>query len=100
MLTIVLLPAPFGPISAVICPLGTVKLQSSTALTPPKACVTCSTCRISACCDIGALLGDGRRWPATPEREIVEAPLLLWNDALRPEPEYDDEQRADDNIAH
>ncbi len=39
----VVLPAPFGPISAVISPARAVKLKSLTATRPPKRIVRCST---------------------------------------------------------
>ena len=40
MLISVLLPAPFGPISAWMCPRVSVKLMSVAAVTPPKDFVT------------------------------------------------------------
>src|SRR5215469_7465332 len=42
-LNTVVLPAPFGPINAVILPLPTSKDRSSTATRPPKRMVKCST---------------------------------------------------------
>ena len=43
-----LLPAPLGPISPTTVPSRTVKLQSSTAVTPPKVFVSAFTSRIAA----------------------------------------------------
>src|SRR5258705_2480321 len=43
MLNAVVLPDPFGPISAVIVPSATEKLQPSTAVTPPKRLLSLST---------------------------------------------------------
>jgi hypothetical protein len=42
-LNTVVLPAPLGPISAVISPRTAVKERSSTATRPPKRMVRCST---------------------------------------------------------
>src|SRR3954470_15973364 len=48
-LNTVVLPAPFGPISAVMVPRATSKERSSTATSPPKRMVRCSTrSRVSA----------------------------------------------------
>src|SRR6266702_1633209 len=44
----VVLPAPFGPISAVMCPRWAVKLRSSTATRPPKRMLRWSTIRMGA----------------------------------------------------
>src|SRR5450755_1733749 len=46
MSIVVLLPAPLGPINPTTLPSGTLKVQSSTALTPPKALVSAVTSRI------------------------------------------------------
>src|SRR5437660_4008476 len=60
----VVLPAPFGPMSAVICPRAAAKLTSSTATRPPKRMLRCSTVRIGSA---GALI-------AVPPRRSQPAP--------------------------
>src|SRR2546429_7678192 len=47
-LNTVVLPAPLGPISAVISPLCAAKQRSLIATKPPKRMLRCSTCRIGA----------------------------------------------------
>src|SRR4051794_13663257 len=44
----VVLPAPFGPISAVMCPRSAAKLRSSIATRPPKRMLRWSTVRMGA----------------------------------------------------
>ena len=47
-LNMVVLPAPFGPITAVISRSRAAKETSFTAMRPPKRMVTCSTERMAA----------------------------------------------------
>src|SRR6266550_3074988 len=47
-LNTVVLPAPLGPISAVISPLCAAKQRSLIATRPPKRMLRCSTCRMGA----------------------------------------------------
>src|SRR5215218_5778086 len=73
------LPAPFGPISAVIVPRSTPKLAPSTARTPPKRFSTPSTSRMASLTE--------------------EHLLLLAEDPLRAERHQQDEDGADDDEA-
>src|SRR3712207_841705 len=83
----VVLPAPLGPISAVIEPRRTSSVAPSTALTPPKRLTTSSTSRM--------------RSPAgAAAASVTEHHLLaLAEDALRPERHEEDEHEPDDHEA-
>src|SRR5215469_2448326 len=109
--TAVLLPAPLGPISAHTCPAATAKLAPRRACTPPKP--RCRSVQVSAAgsaaSDVvagsltGHLRADRRHWPGGPgcraaREQFAEAGLPLRDDALRAEPESDDEQDADDHV--
>src|SRR4051812_23474044 len=75
------LPAPFGPISAVIEPSATSKVTSSTAAIAPKRLDTFRTLSSAS---------------AGTERQL----LALAEQALRPEHDQQHQDRADDHEAH
>src|SRR6478609_7400622 len=108
MLTTVVLPAPFGPISAVICPSGTSKAAPLTACTPWNAFVMPSQ-RSAARRPVGraasrsplSLMGRHRdaQVPfcvaAGGHAEARGPPEPRRDDALRPEPEHQHQDDAD-----
>src|SRR5690606_1996989 len=98
----VVLPAPFGPMSAVIAPRGTSRWSTSTALRPPKVRVTLSAMMIgstfatpgaaSPMCSPVLLTGD------CAELLLDKGQLLLVSeDALGPEYDYEHQRRSDED---
>src|SRR5690606_35833671 len=75
----VVLPAPLGPISAVIDPRRTRRLAPAIAYTPPKRLTTPSTSRMGS--------------PSVTQHHL----LPLAEDALRPEGHEQDQRDADDH---
>src|SRR5579871_1617499 len=67
----VVLPAPFGPISAVICFLAALKERSPMAVSPPKRMVRC-------CTSSSALLSQIRAMSAVPLRNKVRRDGFLF----------------------
>src|SRR5258708_2717351 len=99
MLMRVVLPAPFGPIRALIPPRSMLKVLPSTAFRPPKEWARSSISRIAP--DRASLLnvGDLGQLPARCEGDAADAEPALREHALGPEPEDGDQQRADDHVA-
>ncbi len=81
-LSVVVLPEPFGPISAWIPPRATVKLTASTALRPPKCLASPETSSIGAA-DASPWLRSVRRRAARPTG-AAQAPDLVAEEAPDP----------------
>src|SRR5487761_253316 len=88
----VLLPAPLGPMTAASAPRLIVKLQPSTAWSPPNEWWTASTSRMTSSADMRGLLG-------RQGTEIREAPPDLGQHSRGPEAQREDKQATDDHVA-
>ncbi len=67
----VVLPAPFGPISAVMAPRGISRCSTSTAVRPPKVFLTLLTVRIGS-----TFLQPGAAWPTCRPVDFCGVGLL------------------------
>ena len=90
----VVLPAPFGPIRAVIEPSATSSVAPSTARIPPKRLTTSRASKIAPpllrACAVAAAAG-----PSVTEHHL----LALAEHPLRPEGHQQDQHQADDREA-
>ena len=99
--TIVVFPAPFGPIRPTTSPGATWKLTPSTATTAPKRTVRSSISSVAGVtslgCDVDELLA--RRGAPPPETQLADAALVVEHharDAVRVEDHDEDERDATD----
>src|SRR5690348_7140738 len=111
MFTTVDLPAPLGPINAVICPSGTSKVAPLTACTPWNALVTPSqrsaafrrVASVRSSTPLSLMRGHrdrqvGLRVTTGGHAEARRPPQARGNDALGPEPEHQHQDDADDGV--
>src|ERR1700682_5168278 len=89
----VVLPAPFGPISAVMRPASAANDARSTASRPPKRFDTCSTRSRGSATVLLRRCRRGGSWRAKPSTQVVEDA----DDAARRERDDQDQNAAIDD---